>query len=120
METSCRYDIEGFANGLGFSIEDISDLFSEFIKELDSEVIKLKEAADKKDWTIVKGIIHNIKGVSGNYRITDVYTEASIINNNLKADNYDDIESIICNFCSLSEAASSEIKRYFSELGISL
>jgi HPt (histidine-containing phosphotransfer) domain-containing protein len=118
MQDNYRYNIEGFAGDLGLPVEEIADLFAEFIKVLGSEKSKLKVAAVEKDWIMVKNIIHNIKGVTGNYRITDVYNEALLINNVLKKGDYGSVEQTIKSFCNLLEAAVEEIKKYFLEKGI--
>jgi hypothetical protein len=117
MESNCRYDLEGFSNDLGLPIEDIADLFSDLIKEINSEVFKIENFLREKNLEELKRINHNIKGISANYRILDIYEETLKISNALKNGNYKDIEAVINNFFIISENAVTEIAGYFKEKG---
>lgn len=120
MESKYRYDIEGFAEELGISVQEISDLYSDFIESVAGEVKKIEELSKKEDWYEIKKVFHDIKGVSGNYRIMDVCDEASEINNILRNENYVNIKSLLLNFYILVENAFKEIRRFFSEKGIEI
>lgn len=120
MKYNCRYDIESFTKDLGFSTEEMADLFAEFIEVLALDIEKMKEAFVKKNWNGIRSIIHDIKGVSGNYRIIDVYSEASKISYALKNENYENLNEIIFNFYVVLEKAFEEIRRFFYEKGIKI
>lgn len=117
MEPNCRYDIKGFTTDLGLPIEDIADLFSELIKEFNSEIFKIKTYLKEKDLEKLKRINHNIKGISANYRIQDIYEETIKISNALANGNYKDIESLYNNFFVVSENAARDIAGYFRQQG---
>jgi HPt (histidine-containing phosphotransfer) domain-containing protein len=117
MESNCRYDLTGFSNDLGLPIEDIADLFSDLIKEINSEIFKIKIFLNEKDLEELKRINHNIKGISANYRIHDIHEETLKISNALKNGNVKDIEALINDFFVISENAVSEIASYFKQKG---
>jgi DNA-binding transcriptional MerR regulator len=113
MKSYCKYDIQGFADSLGLPIEDIEDLYNELITELNSETLKLKKAAAEQDLNTIKNTIHNIKGVTGNYRIFDVYNETITISNSLKLDGSSNIDQLLNNLYTISENAIGEIRKFF-------
>ncbi len=118
METTCRYDIKGFSNDLGLSLEDIFELYCEFIKELNLEISKLGKLLITENWDEIKKSLHNIKGVSVNYRITDIYEETVKIYNNLNSQKYDEIYACIENLTAVSNVAIEEISKYFAQKGL--
>ena len=117
MDSDCRYDLKGFSNDLGLPIEDIADLFSDFIKEINSEISKVKTALGEKDLDALERINHNIKGISANYRILDIHEETLNISTELKSDNFKYLESLINNFFVITEKAVKEIACYFEQKG---
>ena len=54
-------------------MEEVSEFYAELIHEINLAILELKILMDKKDLAKIQKIIHNIKGVSGNYRISDIY-----------------------------------------------
>lgn len=120
MEFTCKYDIDGFCEELDLSREDIAELFSELIKVYNSEIYELKKAAVEKDLNSINKIFHNLKGVSGNYRITDVYNETIAISQAIKTGSYDNLAKIIYDFSIIIERAVEEIVKYFHENKIEL
>lgn len=108
-----RYDIVGFANDLGLSMIEISDLYVELINEINSSLLELKNFILDKDLIKIQKIIHNIKGVCGNYRITDVYEESSKINDLLKSDSYDNLKSDLNNLFEIINSAEKDIRNFF-------
>lgn len=120
MDYNNKYDIVGFANDLGLSIEDISDLYAELIHELNSALLELKILINDKNPPKIQKIIHNIKGVSGNYRLTDLYEETSKINDALKNSEYADFEKDLNHLVNISYAAIKEITNFFKQKSISI
>lgn len=117
MNSNCRYDLKRFSDELGLPSGDIADLYSDFIKEINLEIVKIKTYLSKKDLKQLNQINHNIKGISANYRILDIYQETIKISFALKNSNFKDIESLFNNFFVISENAVKEIVRYFEERG---
>lgn len=116
MNYNCKYDIVGFANDLGLSMKEISELYAELITEINSALLQLKLLMNKKDLAQIQKIVHNIKGVSGNYKITDIYEETSKINNNLNSHNYTSLERDLNSLFTISINAQNEIKNFFKQV----
>ncbi|WP_297417576.1 Hpt domain-containing protein [Clostridium sp.] len=118
MDYNTKYDITGFTIELGLSLEEVYVLYAELISEINSAISEIKFLIDKKDITKIKKIIHNLKGVSGNYRITDVYVETSRINDMLKFENYNNLELDLNNLFNICDMAIKQIKNYFNQKSI--
>ena len=120
MDFYCNYDITGFTHDLGLTIEEVSKFYAELISEINSALLELKFLMTKKDLVKIQKIIHNIKGVSGNYRITDIYRETSKINDALKKNNYTSLEKDLNHLFDISDMAIKEIKKFFKQRSISI
>lgn len=120
MDYNNKYDIVGFAHDLGLSIEDVSELYAELVHELNSAITQLKLLMEQKDFIKTQKIIHNIKGVSGNYRLTDLYNETSKINDALKNREYPDFEKDLNYLFNITYAAIKEITNFFKRKSISI
>lgn len=70
------YDIEGLAQELELDLIDLSSLYSGYIAEMQDEISEMKNFLAKKDWVMLRRIVHNIKGVSANLAINDVFIAA--------------------------------------------
>jgi len=95
----------------------VADLFSDFIKEINSEISKVKTCLAEKDLAGIERINHNIKGISVNYRILDIHEETMKISKVLKNGDYDNIQLLYDNFFVISESAVQAIAYYFERKG---
>jgi len=120
MKSDCKYDIKGFAYELGLPLNEVALLYSEFIKELNSEMSELKKLLIKKDWIAIKAILHNIKGISANFRITDMYIQTEHVYTALTTSSHVSLESLLKNLFIISEDAIKEITSFFQEEGLSI
>lgn len=120
MDYNNKYDIVGFAHDLGLTIEDVSELYAELVHELNSALLELKILMEDKDIPKIQKIIHNIKGVSGNYRLTDLYEETSKINDALKTPDYPDFEKDLNHLFNIAYGAIKEITNFFKRKSISI
>ncbi len=120
MDYNNKYDIVGFAHDLGLSIEDVSELYSELVHELNSAILELKLLIADKNFAKIQKIIHNIKGVSGNYRLMDIYDETSKINDALKNTEYREFEKDLNHLFNITYAAIKEITNFFKRKSISI
>ncbi len=120
MDYNNKYDIVGFSHDLGLNIEDVSELYAELVHELNSSLLELKLLIDDKDFVKIQKIIHNIKGVSGNYRLTDIYDETSKINDALKNNEYPKFERDLNHLFNITHAAIKEITNFFKRKSISI
>lgn len=115
MNFNCKYNIIGFSTDLGLSIKEISELYYELINELNLALLELKALVDGQDYTKIQKIIHNIKGVSGNYRITDIYKESSRINDLLISNDYSTLKKDLTNLITICIDAQNEIRFFFEQ-----
>jgi HPt (histidine-containing phosphotransfer) domain-containing protein len=115
MNFNCKYDIISFSTDLGLSIKEISELYYELINELNLALLELKDLVDGQDYTKIQKIIHNIKGVSGNYRITDIYKETTRINDLLISNDYSTLKKDLTNLFTICIDAQNEIRFFFEQ-----
>lgn len=112
-----KYDIEGLAKELEIDIEGIVGLYASYFEEMKSEITDMKEHLVKHDWKMLERVIHNIKGVSINLNISDVYSEAEKFDILLKKDVTENAGDYVDSIAHLIENAEVEIQRFFSEKG---
>lgn len=117
MDSDCRYDLKGFSDDLGLPDKDIADLFSDFIKEINSEISKAKICLAEKDLDGIERINHNIKGISVNYRILDIHVETMKMSKVLKNGDYDAIQLLYNSFFVIAENSVKTIAYYFEQKG---
>lgn len=115
-----RYDIKKLAEELEFEIEDISVLFSKFFIEMKDNISSMKNHLSKKDWNMLERVVHNIKGVSINLNIMDVYEEAAEFDVLLKSNSTEDADIHVNKLVELLNDSEIEIRRIFSEMNIPL
>jgi chemotaxis protein histidine kinase CheA len=115
MNFNCKYDIISFSTDLGLSIKEISELYYELINELNLALLELKDLVDGQDYTKIQKIIHNIKGVSGNYRINDIYNETTRINDLLSSNDYSTLKKDLTNLFTICIDAQNEIRFFFEQ-----
>ena len=116
----CRYDIQGLADELEVELSDIVKLYSNYIEEMASEIEEMQKFLLKKDWVMLERVVHNIKGVSANLNIEDVFNEAEAFDNLLKKGVADDSGYYVNNIETLLKAAENEIKSFFAQYGLAL
>lgn len=115
MDSNCRYDLKGFSNDLGLPIEDTVDLYSGLIEEINSEISKAKTFLCEKNLNQLKQINHNIKGITANYRILDIYEETMKISHSLTKGDFKDIEVLFNNLFVISGNSVKEISNYLKQ-----
>lgn len=120
MDYNNKYDIVGFSHDLGLSIEGASELYSELVHELNVALLELKVLMGDKDLVKIQKIVHNIKGVSGNYRLTDLYDETSKINDALKNPEYPDFEKDLNRLFNITYGTIKDITNFFKRKSISI
>ena len=117
METYDKYDIQSFSDDLGLSTKDIADLYDELIQEINNELHQLKHSIHDNDLQSAREIMHNLKGISGNYRITDIHEQTVKIQAVLKNMTTDNLEPLFENYFTICHNAIIDIKLYFEQAG---
>lgn len=115
-----RYNICELANDLEVNVEGVANLFSGFIEEMKTDISRMKGFCEKKDWNSLERIVHNIKGVSANLNISDVYAEATEFDELLKKNIVENIEVRIEILEALMQNAETDIRGFFAENNIKI
>ena len=119
-DNTSRYDIQGLADELEADISDIAVLFLNYIGEMKEEVGSIQDFLSKKDWNMLQRVVHNIKGVSANLHIDDVYKAAAEFDADLKHQKTQRAEDHAKRLTGLLKGAEDEIRKFFSECGFSI
>lgn len=114
-----RYDIEGLANELEVDIGDIATLFLNYFYEMKSEIVAIQQHLSVRNWNMLERVVHNIKGVSANLNVSDVYEEAAVFDILLKQNKTDDADIHVQKLARLLTNSEKEIREFFNEKGFS-
>ena len=113
-----KYNIEGLAEELEVELESIVGLYTSYIEEMKEEILEMTTYLEKTDWTMLERVIHNIKGVSANLCIMDVFSEAEKFDLLLKKNITLDCDKHITKLINLIRDSEVEIKSFFNERGL--
>ena len=121
MDSSKReYEIECFAKELEVEIGEIANLFASYFEEMKEEILEMKDSVVQSDWSMLKRIIHNVKGVSANLNVSDVFEAAAALDARLKDNETSDAGVHVEKIIGLINNAEVEISKFFLEKGITL
>ncbi len=115
-----KYDIAGLAAEFEFDLDTMSKLYSEFICEMHEEINEIEKFLAEENREMVKRTVHNIKGVTANLNIHDIYQEALIFDVLLKKDFFDDADMHVRKLKKLLGYAETDIKTFFIDNGINM
>lgn len=87
------YEFKKLADDIGIEVMDLKNLYCSFIEEMDEEISLLKKHIDKKEFENLESIVHNIKGISSNLLIDDIYEHCQIFDSELKNNTFDNVTS---------------------------
>ncbi|HOD12563.1 MAG TPA: Hpt domain-containing protein [Candidatus Omnitrophota bacterium] len=79
------YDLNAVSQELHVRPEILSRLLKSFSGTLAQKIAQLDEALPKNDIVLVRAIMHEVKGTSGNLRLNDVYRSADAMHVAVKA-----------------------------------
>lgn len=115
-----RYDIAGLAGELELELSDLVDLFAGYISEMKEEVSEMRKFLNQNDFEMLQRVVHNIKGVSANLNIKDVFKEAEKFDILLKNSMTEDACAHVNMLASLIEGAEVKIRSFFMENGYNI
>ncbi len=72
-------DIDKVSQELRVRPEILKRLIISFSKSLTEKILNLKQALDLNDVTKARALLHELKGTSGNLRVTDVYQAVDVL-----------------------------------------
>lgn len=83
---------------------DLIDLIDRFISRLPAMIEAITQASEQEDWVNLSGLIHQLKGVGGNYgypMLTILCTDIEIA---VKAEDFDKIQNQLSEFKLLAQS----------------
>jgi len=78
---------------------DFVDLIENYVARLPVLLNKITEAAEHRSWNTMKGLVHDLNGVSGNYGFPSISELAADLTSQLEQPVSDNIKSIEINNC---------------------
>jgi len=108
-----RVDIDVFQDEMEIDKDTLKELYYVFIDEILDENRKIQELIKNGSIKDLKATVHNIKGVSGNYKAKKVYDKASKLNELLSNGENGDVELLINEIGDAIGEAVEEIEDFF-------
>lgn len=107
-------DFNKFRTEIGVDDETLKELYEFFLQELIQQKENMKVQIEKEEIKEVKKILHNIKGISGNYKAIKVYELSSKVYDELrvKGKDYSELNYMINKIEKLIDEAINEIKEF--------
>ena len=104
-------DFNKFRTEIGVDDETLKELYEFFLEELIQQKENMKVQIEIEE---VKKILHNIKGISGNYKVIKVYELSSKVYDELriKGKDYSELNYMINKIEKLIDEAINEIKEF--------
>lgn len=112
-ENTFRYDIKGLCEDIGVPYEDIASLFSEYFSEMKDNIQECKTLYINRDWMKLEREVHNMKGISVNLNVTDVYNTCTTLDYQLRTYQYENINTNLEKIYELYNAAENDIREFF-------
>lgn len=110
-----RGSVRNFEEKLGFSPEDIIDIYTSYLADININIFQLELMLSQDNWTQIGAIVHIIKGMSGNVMLEDVFEQASELNNVLIL-NKDNVEKDrILKFIALLKSSQEKVRAVVKE-----
>lgn len=116
--SDCRYDIDRLAAELDIDMASIAELYSSYFSEMKEETAAMESFLAKNDWYMLERVVHNVKGVSANLNVSDVFEEARILDEMLKKNISDNAEHHVEKIIKRLLDSELEIRKYFMERNI--
>lgn len=121
MESNwCRYDIQCIMDEMEAKDDEMGDLYKTYFQEVKENIQDVLELIPKEKWEEIDRILHNLKGVSINLNIVDVYKSVSSFSEIVKKRDVENFEDYIKDLTVLVKNAEAEVKTFFLKKGISI
>lgn len=114
MTEKFRYDIDSLLEELEISHEETRELFEVYFTEMDECIESMYELIAKKEWIKLQKVVHNVKGISINLGVTDVFDKAVYFDFLMKTNNITDADLYIKEITELYNTAKNDIQSYFN------
>ena len=108
MIDSQSINLEDLVKSIGIDKDTIIELLGIYCYEMTEEMQQVKLFLEKQEWSDMQRIIHNIKGVSSNLYLQEMFEAAEILELRLKNMDYKGIENSVRNlFDTFNETLNS-------------
>jgi HPt (histidine-containing phosphotransfer) domain-containing protein len=115
-----RLGILKFIDETELALEECAELYTVFLEELHSECDALENTLREENLEMSGRIVHNIKGITGNYKIEAVHQTATELDLCFKKQRTANIVPLFHRMLSQIAVANTEIRQFFSEKGYDL
>jgi HPt (histidine-containing phosphotransfer) domain-containing protein len=102
--------ISEVAENLGMEVDEIRELLELYVDTTRDDLAQLQAAVKANDMTKAHEKSHSIKGSSGNLTLTELYELAKDIDDSIRSNNIDGIESKIETFSLIFNAQAKEFE----------
>lgn len=107
--------VRDFAEDMGLEPEDVQELYIIFIEELMSELESFKAYLKKNDIEGALRTIHNIKGISANYKVQTVFTLSKQLHEILRSGDLSKLDYNLDMLEKSCQQLQQEIKTYIKK-----
>ncbi len=102
--------ISEVAENLGMEVDEIRELLELYVDTTRDDLTQLQAAVKAKDLTKAHEKSHSMKGSSGNLTLTELYELAKDIDDSIRSNHMDGIESKIERFALVFNAQAKEFE----------
>jgi len=113
MDYEPKYDILALSKELEINIDDMFEIFNAYFIEVNDIILSLRYSRLKNDWIGFQKSLHNIKGISINLKILNIYETATILDKLIKARDFHAVDSYINRLENLSAKVRLDINASF-------
>ena len=106
-------DYEAFIGETGLDEDTIKELYQVFHDEILAEKEKLINAYSQNDFLKLGKTVHNIKGISGSFKVGHVFEQACIIDLDIKNGKFQGMGDSLETFTRSIDCAVKDIRRHF-------
>lgn len=110
--TSINLDL--LASEIGIDKEAVAELLEIYCGEMDGEMSQVKALAEACNWQGLQRTVHNIKGVSANLYLQDMFKVAEELDHKLKRDDHENIGANVQALQETFEGTISAIQKTLS------
>jgi HPt (histidine-containing phosphotransfer) domain-containing protein len=110
MIDSWSINLEDLISEIGIDKDTLVELLGIYCCEMTEEMQLVKLSLKSQEWSGLQKSVHNIKGVSGNLYLQNMFMAAEIIDLKLKQNDYIGVENPIHNLLSTFEETLIKIQ----------
>lgn len=118
MIKSGSINLEDLIRDIGIDKATMLELLNIYCSEMSEEMQQVRLFLHNQEWTSLERKVHNIKGVSANLYLQDMFKTADILDLKLKQNDYNDIEGSINNMLDTFDNTLKSIQIISTQHGV--